>query len=127
MRRRASQAEVELTPLIDVLFILIIFFVLTASFVQGQIPLDLPDGRGVPPQEQGMTISMTEDGSIYLNDSPVDREALIEGARRALDQGKSLILVADRSIPYGEVASLLDLLRLNGVSSVGLGLKGTEP
>ena len=57
----------------------------------------------------------------------MDREALIEGARRALDQGKSLILVADRSIPYGEVASLLDLLRLNGVSSVGLGLKGTEP
>lgn len=127
MRRRASQAEVELTPLIDVLFILIIFFVLTASFVQGQIPLDLPDGRGIPPQEQGMTISMTEDGSLYLNDNPVDREALIEGARMALDQGKSLILVADRSIPYGEVASLLDLLRVNGISSVGLGLKGTEP
>lgn len=127
MRKRRNQAEVELTPLIDVLFILIIFFVLTASFVQGQIPLDLPDGRGTSPQDQGVTIAITKDGTTHFNDVPVGREELVQRAKEAFDLGKSLIIVADRSIPYGDVASTLDLLRSKGISSVGLGLKGTEP
>ncbi|MCF4151957.1 biopolymer transporter ExbD [Dethiosulfovibrio sp. F2B] len=125
--RRRPQADVELTPLIDVLFILIIFFVLTASFVQGQIPVDLPDGRGNPPEEKGITVTISHDGTIYWDDSPVEKDELIVIAKEAIAAGRSLILTADRSIPYGDVATLLDRMRENGITTIGLGLKGTEP
>lgn len=127
MRKKRAPAEVDLTPLIDVLFILIIFFVLSASFVQGRIPVELPNGRGVPPEKKNIVLAMDKNGFIYLDGQPVSRDSLGNLAKEAVDRGDTLLLTADKSIPYGEVASVLDILRAGGADSVSLGLKGNEP
>ena len=126
-RRSREGADVELTPLIDVLFILIIFFVLTASFVQGQIPVTLPDGRGNTPERSSVSITIKSTGELYWDDSPIEKSSLLERATDAIKARKSLVLIADKSVPYGDVATLLDELRQGGVTSIGLALKGNRP
>ncbi|MDY3869203.1 MAG: biopolymer transporter ExbD [Pyramidobacter sp.] len=123
--RRQSSAEIDLTSLIDVLFILILFFVLSASFVQGALPVDLPDGRGSAPDARAIVITMSESGLRWA-DEDVPEALIIERALNVQDEKGVLILAAARTLPYGDVAAFLDRMRAAGVHSVSLALKGSD-
>src|SRR6056297_1799342 len=64
--KRRNLPEIELTPLIDVLFILIIFFVLTTSFIRNQVNVDLPGGTGSPVKGKPAVIAVTEEGRYMI-------------------------------------------------------------
>lgn len=127
LRRRRNNPDVDLTPLIDVLFMLIIFFVLTAAFVRGEVDVQLPEGQGNPVSEVPVILAVHQDGSFSWAGEPMSREDVILRAREAYDDGQTIMLAGDRSVSYGIVATLLDLLRTNGVEKVNLALGGEAP
>lgn len=122
-RRNRRHAEIDITPLIDVLFMLIIFFVLTASFVQGKLDVQLPSGEGSSADMQGAVIvTVAADRKIFWNGREVTKEELKKLAAAA--NGREMLVAGDEKVPYGEVATLLSLLRKEGVTSAGLMLSG---
>ena len=122
-RRNRRHAEIDITPLIDVLFMLIIFFVLTASFVQGKLDVQLPSGEGSSADMQGAVIvTVAADRKIFWNGREVTKEELKKLAAAA--NSREMLVAGDEKVPYGEVAALLSLLRKEGVTSAGLMLSG---
>lgn len=125
MRRRKNRgvADIDITPLIDVLFMLIIFFVLTASFVQGKLDVKLPQGDGDPSEARGaVVLTITKEGRIYWEGLEISRPKLAAAVR--MNRGREILVAGDEGVPYGAVASILSLLRDEGASSAGLLLSG---
>ncbi|MFR5879847.1 MAG: ExbD/TolR family protein [Cloacibacillus evryensis] len=121
-RRNRRHAEIDITPLIDVLFMLIIFFVLTASFVQGKLDVQLPSGEGSSADTQGAVIvTVASDRKIFWDGREVTR-----GFKKlaAESKGREMLVAGDEKVPYGDIAGLLSLLRKEGVTSAGLMLSG---
>jgi biopolymer transport protein ExbD len=130
-RTKRRGADIDITPLIDILFMLIIFFVLAASFLQGRLIVELPQGKGeTAPTEKLLLVNLARDGSILWGDvvlsAPVVSEDLFRLARESLSAEREILVAGDRSVPYGEVAALLDALRDAGVSRLGLALQGAR-
>ncbi len=119
-RARRSLPEVELTPLVDVLFMLIIFFVLTAVFSEPLLPVNLPGATGERVSGKSFTISIDREGDLFSGDRALTREQAIERALASFREEKRVIIAADREVPYGYVVSFLDALRSAGVDSAGL-------
>lgn len=119
-RARRNLPEVELTPLVDVLFMLIIFFVLTAVFSEPLLPVNLPGATGERFSGKSFTISIDRDGGLFSEDGTLTREQAIERALASFREGKRIIIAADRDASYGLVVSLLDALRNAGVDTAGL-------
>jgi len=126
--RRRSTPEVELTPLIDVLFMLIIFFVLSTSFIRNRIVVDLPSGKGTPITESPAIITIDEKGDFFVDGALVTGEEALASAERFNAEGKDILLEGDGSADYGIVASFLDKMRTRGIDKAGLALEGgTSP
>jgi len=125
---RFAQAETEtaelgLAPLIDVVLLLLIFFLVTTSFATPRIPLELPGAQSAePPRPTRHTVVLTAAGGLYLDEAPVTLDAL--GERLAApDEGgaeRELELRADREVPHGRVVEVLDRARRSGIEAVGV-------
>ena len=121
MRRRKSRrfADIDITPLIDVLFMLIIFFVLTATFIQGKLDIDLPSGEGTASDmKRALTLTVEKDGTIFWDGVKVSREELPVLARGARE--REILIAGDKNAPFGKVAEVLSILKKEGISSAGL-------
>jgi biopolymer transport protein TolR len=83
-RRRAAMAEINVTPLVDVMLVLLIIFMVTAPLLTSGVPLDLPDSRAaaLAQEPDQITISITPDGKVWLDDSVVVPGGLESGSRR---------------------------------------------
>ncbi len=119
-RARRNLPEIELTPLVDVLFMLIIFFVLTAVFSEPLLPVNLPGATGERVSGKSFTVSIDREGDLFSGDRALTREQAIERALASFREEKRVIIAADREVPYGFVVSFLDALRSAGVDSAGL-------
>ena len=125
VRRRKSRrfADIDITPLIDVLFMLIIFFVLTASFIQGKLDVDLPTGESETSEmKNALTVTVEKDGTIFWEGIKVTKEEIPELARGSRE--REIIIAGDKNAPYGRVAEVLSILRKEGVTSAGLLMEG---
>lgn len=125
VRRRKSRrfADIDVTPLIDVLFMLIIFFVLTATFIQGKLDIDLPSGEGeTSDMKSALTLTVEKDGAIFWEGVKVSKDELPELAKAA--GGREILIAGDKNAPYGRVAEVLSILRKVGITSAGLLMEG---
>lgn len=124
MRRNGRRGvDIDITPLIDVLFMLIIFFVLTASFVQGKLDVALPKGEGGSAGTRGaVVLTVAADKKLYWDGREISRDELSAAAEAG--KGREILIAGDEGVPYGDVASVLSLLRAGGVGSAGLLLSG---
>ncbi len=121
MRRRKSRrfADIDVTPLIDVLFMLIIFFVLTATFIQGKLDIDLPSGKSeTSDMKRTVTLTVEKDGAIFWDGTRITREEIPGLAKVAGD--REILIAGDKNAPYGRVAEVLSILRKAGIISAGL-------
>jgi biopolymer transport protein ExbD len=116
VRKRKSRrfTDIDITPLIDVLFMLIIFFVLTATFVQGKLDIDLPSGKGETADvKSALTLTVEKDGTIFWEGVRISERELPELARSAggrRDPDSRAIKVP----PTAEIAEVLSILRKTG-------------
>src|SRR5439155_21372018 len=122
---RMPMAEINVTPLVDVVLVLLIIFMVTAPFLQGGLEIDLPKvaSRGLDVRE-GLVVSVRADRTIAVGNHIVGTE----GFERALEQAgaaqRPVFLKSDQRVPYGFVVELIARLRRAGVASLGL---VTEP
>lgn len=123
-RRRSGQMP-NLTPLIDIVFLLLVFFMLTSHFVQEQaIDIDLPvadSGEAVAEDEQ-LELVINAEGRFLLNDHFVEPESLESLLREKLEsrQDRNLRVRGDRHAPLGQAVTVLDMARKAGASGVDL-------
>ena len=131
-RRAESEEEVELnmTPMLDVVFIMLIFFIVTASFVkEAGIEVNRPDAVTAERKEQGnILVAITENGQIWINKRQVDVRAAranIERLHAENPQG-AVVIQADKNSKTGLLVEVMDAARLAGVYDVSIAAEVTE-
>ncbi len=122
MVKEKSRLSINLTPLIDVLFILIIFFAVSSTFLeQPGIELDLPKAKSSEGHTtQRVIIYVDKDQNIFLNDNIVSINNLIDEVKKLSDirEDKSIVVKADAGVPHGLVITIMDLLRQQGIYKI---------
>ena len=123
--RRTPMAEINVTPMVDVMLVLLIIFMVTAPMLHQGISVALPKTATTNIQSQledPIVLSISRDGLFYINETPVAR-GLLRDRLRAILRGrkeKAVLLKADRGLSYGTVIETLDLLNRMGIESLGL-------
>lgn len=123
-RNRHRGGGLLLTPLIDVIFLVALFFVLNTSFRQERyLDVSLPESETAEEQQaEGIVLSLREDGSVALEGTEIPWESLAaELTAMAAERNISEVIVrGDESVPYGRVVSLLDRIRKAGLEAITL-------
>ncbi|WP_336511993.1 ExbD/TolR family protein [Sphingomonas arenae] len=134
-RRRAPMAEINVTPLVDVMLVLLIIFMVTAPLLVAGVPVDLPESRAgaLEQQAQPVQIAMDGNGAIFIDDAPVPEAALSQrlatiAAEPAPPEGRRVYLRADRGLDYGRVMRVMGELNRAGLNRVALvSVGGDQP
>ncbi|MEA3421798.1 MAG: biopolymer transporter ExbD [Acidobacteriota bacterium] len=125
-----SLSEINVTPLVDVMLVLLIIFMVTAPMMQSGIGVDLPQAETESaPSEEGLTLTITKDRYIHMEDSAVN-QFLLEQKLKEYFYGKEkkvVFLRADESLNYGFVIHIMDIIKKAGVEVLGLISEPIEP
>ena len=125
---RQALTEINVTPLVDVMLVLLIIFMVTAPLIQQGVEVNLPEARAkaVDAEEQKLVLSIKADKTLWLGTSedaakiPADRlEEKLRGNVRAM-KDKEIFLHADRTLPYGFIVEVMAAVQRAGVVNVGM-------
>lgn len=125
--KKRRKAGVNSVPLMDVVFLLVIFFAVTATFMdQPAIKLDLPEASAEPLKQQPkdiMTVYVSSEGQVFYGDRLIKLEDLPGLLKAGLAEGRPsrLTIKADREVIHGKVIEVMDLARQNGIEVVTVG------
>lgn len=127
--RRAAMSEINVTPLVDVMLVLLIIFMVTVTLPAVGVPIDLPESRAAPVEEapDQITISIDRAGVIYIEEQAVPQGGL-PAALETLDRGGEqplIVLRGDRSLDYGRVMQVMGELGRAGFTSISLVTDGS--
>jgi biopolymer transport protein ExbD/biopolymer transport protein TolR len=116
-------ADINVTSLVDVAFVLLIIFMITAPIMQGGVDVELPraEARPLDPKE-GMVVTVNRSGQIFIDDNAVSYEdfRITFPSLVTAKKPNGVFLRADNRVPYGDVVRVLAVIRLSGVQGVGL-------
>ena len=120
---RTSLADINITPLVDVVLVLLVIFMITEPVLQSGIEVNVPKTRTVKQiTEQRMVVAIDRDQNVYLNDKPVnvhDLPALLQQA--GVDPShQAIYLRADERVPFGAFASVMDAVKQSGITNVSI-------
>ena len=127
----APMSEINVTPMVDVMLVLLVIFILTAPLLTSAIRLDLPQSEAAEPGASPQAVSLAVDaqGALFLNDQPISaddlRQRLSQAAQR--NPNTELELRADQSVPYGRVVEAMGLAQKAGLSRIGFVAQTTPP
>jgi biopolymer transport protein TolR len=121
--RPPPMSDINMTPLIDVMLVLLVIFIITAPLMTSSLKLDLPKTDAATPSAAPSFIAVAIDGSgkLFLEDETLSREQLaqrVTAAARANPQ-LEVQLRADQKVPYGQVADLIALVQQAGLTRIG--------
>ncbi len=123
-RRRAPMAEINVTPFVDVMLVLLIIFMVTAPLLASAVPVELPDSRANPMDQdpEQVTVSIDEEGFVYIEDALVEPGSLPQALEQLGDTADRplVTLRADRALDYGRVIAVMGELNRAGYNSISL-------
>jgi biopolymer transport protein TolR len=120
-------SEINMTPLIDVMLVLLVIFMLAAPLMSPSLQLDLPQAQAARPQSapQALRVALDKSGQIYVDTQAVSPQALrqrLVALARENPQAE-VQLYADETVPYGHVVAVMDAVHQAGLSRVGFAAK----
>jgi len=131
LRRHTQQDEpqIDLTPMLDIVFIMLIFFIVSTSFIRSSgIEVDPPVAASARPQTTAVVeVAIDANGQLHVAGQQVDAERLVAHVKQQLSHqpGSSVLLRADERVTHGVVIASLDRLRLGGIEQVALAAEPT--
>ena len=123
-KRQEEESEINITPMMDIVFIMLIFFIVTTSFITetGGEP-SRPEAETAARAEQGnILIAVTPSDQIWMNKNPVELESvrILMEAAHAENPESSVVIVADELASTGVIIDIMDQIRLSGISKVSI-------
>lgn len=124
-RRRRREPSINLAPLVDIVFLLVIFFMVTSTFITPEtgLPVDLPQAvSGEARPEGAPTVVVHADGKVYWKGESTDDASLLADLRAELAQDEvgTVVLRADRKTQHGRVVQVMDIIRRAGAKRVAV-------
>jgi biopolymer transport protein ExbD len=121
--RHAPLADINVTPLVDVMLVLLIVFIITAPLLAAGLRVDLPKASAALPQapKDPIVITITKEGRIVLDGADVARERLAEAVKAMMGaETRAIHLRGDRDVPYGEIIAVMDQLASHDLTRIAL-------
>ena len=123
-QRGQMVSQINVTPLVDVMLVLLVIFMVTAPIIQQGVEVTLPSvkAEALPGKEEQFVVSITRDSQIYLNDAKLSAEDLT-GKLKAIAQerpDRQVFIRADDRMPYGEVIRTMAAIKAAGIENVGM-------
>ncbi|HTR53399.1 MAG TPA: biopolymer transporter ExbD [Kofleriaceae bacterium] len=131
-RRRGVIAEINVTPLVDIMLVLLIIFMLTAHLIEKQaIEIELPRAsQSTTTQPTTLAVQIQRDGNIALNGKPIGaaalRDAVAAEVAKTPDKPPQVIVAGDKAVSHGRVVWVLDTLKSVGIVSFAIQIDPTE-
>lgn len=117
-------AEINVTPLVDVMLVLLIVFMITAPMLAAGMKVELPQAQAVEPLDpkEPVVITVQKDGKLFFGRDAVERTAILLKLREAIgdDRTRAIHLRGDRDVAYGEMVSVMDRLAAGGFTRIAL-------
>ncbi len=128
--RKRLVSEINVTPLVDVMLVLLIIFMITAPMMTQGVNVDLPEttAKSLRQEEKPIVITVTKEGDISINNIPLVRALLIEELKKNYDSNKDqpIFLSADKNVPYGNVVTVMADIKSVGFDKIGMITKPPE-
>jgi biopolymer transport protein TolR len=120
-RNRDVLSEINVTPFVDVMLVLLIIFMVTAPLLQQGIDVNLPQAKGkdLPPEER-ISLVIKRDGIVYMNDNPVSLTEMGNKLRAISKLNPNVFLKADKDVPYGLVVEVMGEIKEAGIEKLGM-------
>lgn len=120
-REKDVLSEINVTPFVDVMLVLLIIFMVTAPLLQQGIDINLPKAKGkdLPPEER-VTLTVKKGGVIYMNDNPVSLDEMRKKLEAINKLNPNVFLKADRDVPYGFIVEVMGEIKDAGIEKLGM-------
>ena len=122
-RTRSALADINITPLVDVVLVLLIIFMLTAPILQSGIDVAVPKTKTVKEiTEERLVISIDRQQRVFLGNDPININQIADALRRKVrdPQRQSIFLRADENVPFGAFATVMDAVKQSGITNVSI-------
>jgi biopolymer transport protein TolR len=123
-RRHTPMHEINVTPFVDVMLVLLIVFMVTAPLLTVGVPIELPESHGQQLQtnKEPLTISVQKDGRVYIQETPVELSELATRLRAIAKSGyeEQIFVRGDKGIDYGTVMKVMSRIKAGGFTKVSL-------
>lgn len=122
-RTRIALADINITPLVDVVLVLLIIFMVTAPVIQSGIEVSVPKTRTVKEiTQERLVISIDKQQRVYLGNEPININEIAARLRQKIrdPQHQSIFLRADEDVPFGAFATVMDAVKQSGITNVSI-------
>jgi biopolymer transport protein TolR len=123
-RDTATISQINVTPLVDVMLVLLVIFMVTAPIIQQGVQVNLPQAKAgaIPGTEELLVVTVAKNGKVYLNDNPMSVAELGDKLRaiRKLQKDKQVYLRADQDVRYGLVMKTIAEIKQAGIERLGM-------
>lgn len=124
-RSRSVLSEINITPFVDVMLVLLVIFMVTAPLMQQGVDVNLPKAKGkeLAPEER-ISLVIKQNGTVYMNESPVSISEMHQKLEAISKLNPNVFLKADKDVPYGLVVEVMGEIKDAGIEKLGM---VTEP
>jgi biopolymer transport protein TolR len=119
---QTTLSEINVTPLVDVMLVLLIIFMVTAPMLQQGVDVNLPQegGGNLDPSRERLVITLAKNERLFLNDRRIDFPELEQTLRQASGATREVFLRADKDIPFGLVVKMMAVIKQVGIERLGI-------